>query len=218
VSRPGHIYKKKAYTAYGYWDNFADMHRINRTDFAGHDNTTIADVEQRRIRQAYRAALSFTDRNIGVVLAGLDSAGFGETTIVALWSDHGYQLGDNSQWAKHTNFEHATRIPFMLHLPPKLFPNFRPGRTTALVENVDLFPSLVELAMKETMPRCPAGNEESRHVEMCTEGLSFAPLLTQTAPSPAQWKKAAFSQYSRLNEAVMGYTARIHGFRYTEWL
>ena len=55
--------------------------------------------------QAYRAALSFTDRNIGVVLDGLDEVGFAETTIVALWADHGYQLGDNAQVTK-------TRSPF----------------------------------------------------------------------------------------------------------
>ena len=233
LPRPGQIKKEKDYTAYGYWDGFADMHGINRTETAGHDNTTIADFEQRRIRQAYRAALSFTDRNIGVVLGGLDSAGFGESTIIALWADHGYQLGDNSQWAKHTNFEHATRIPFMVHLPPKLFPAFKPGRTTALLENIDLFPSLVELAMGVAMPRCPDGNAASRRTATCTEGLSFAPLLlpavpsttsTATAPiqpvvaSPSQWKSAAFSQYSRLAEAVMGYTVRVYGYRYTEWM
>lgn len=212
---------------YGYWDGFHDMHTINRTDYCGHDNTTIAELEQRRIRQAYRAALSFTDRNIGVVLAGLDSAGFGGSTIVVLWSDHGYQLGDNSQWAKHTNFEHATRIPFMVHLPPKLFPTFTPGRTTALLENIDLYPSLVELAMGQTLPRCPEGNVASRGTATCTEGLSFAPLLLRAprtagaaslSSAPPQWKSASFSQYSRLEEAVMGYTARVLGYRYTEWV
>ena len=52
------------------------------------------------LAQAYRAALSFTDRNIGVVLDGLDEVGIAETTIVALWADHGYQLGDNAQVTK----------------------------------------------------------------------------------------------------------------------
>jgi iduronate 2-sulfatase len=219
------IYHLENYTAYGYWDKFGDMHVINRTDFCGHDNTTIAAFEQRRIRQAYRAAISFTDRNIGVLLAGLNSSGFGDSTIIVLWSDHGYQLGDNSQWAKHTNFEHATRIPFMMHLPPKLFPTFKPGRTTALLENIDLYPSLVQLATGATVSRCPLGDAASRQTAVCTEGLSFAPLLvpalaatSTTMVAPSQWKSAAFSQYARLEEAVMGYSVRVNRFRYTEWV
>ena len=129
------------------------------------------------------------------------------------------------QYAKHTNFEHATRIPFMVSLPVKLFPDFKPGRTTAFVENIDLYPTLVELATGVTMERCPEDVEAARATEVCTEGLSFAPLLGVTpagAPrpraTPAQWKKASFSQYHRLSETVMGYTARVAGYRYTEWV
>ena len=62
---------------------------MKKTEFFPHDNTTLAIKDQQAIRQAYRAALSFTDRNIGVVLAGLDGLGFADTTIVALWADHG---------------------------------------------------------------------------------------------------------------------------------
>ena len=100
------------YTARSYWDSFADLHAMPKTDYFPHDNTTLAVKDQQRIRQACerskppavyapakaalssadgafvaadRAALSFTDRNIGVVLGGLAQLGFEETTIVALW-------------------------------------------------------------------------------------------------------------------------------------
>ena len=113
----------------------------------------------------------------------------------------------------------------MVHLPVKLFPHFKPGRTTAFVENIDLYPSLVELAMGVTMPRCPEDVTQSRLTDTCTEGLSFVPLLGVTPagaarpkPAPSEWKAASFSQYHRLGETVMGYTARVEGYRYTEWV
>ena len=113
----------------------------------------------------------------------------------------------------------------MVHLPTKLFPSFKPGRTTALTENIDLYPSLVELALGVTLPRCPEDRTETRRTEICTEGLSFAPLLGVTPAgaarpkaTPSQWKGASFSQYNRLDETVMGYTARVSGYRYTEWV
>jgi hypothetical protein len=77
------------YTAHSYWDSFHDLHEMKKTEWFPHDNTTLEIKDQQAIRQAYRAALSFTDRNIGVVLAGLEEIGFSETTIVALWADHG---------------------------------------------------------------------------------------------------------------------------------
>ena len=98
----------------------------------------------------------------------------------------------------------------MVHLPAKLFPHFKPGRTTAFVENIDLYPSLVELAMGVTMPRCPEDVAQSRLTDTCTEGLSFAPLLGVTPagaarprPAPSEWKAGSFSQYNRLGETVM---------------
>lgn len=101
---------------------------------------------------------------------------------------------------KHTVFEHATRIPFMVRLPKAFFPNFQPGRTAAFVENVDLYPTLAELAMSLPMERCPADANASRSVETCTEGLSFAPVLMS---SNLPWKNASFSQYSRIEEVSL---------------
>ena len=145
----------------------------------------------------YRAALSFTDRNIGEMLGAAKAHGLYDDAIVLLWADHGYQLGDNGQWGKHTDFEHATRIPFMVRLPPSAFPRFRPGRSAAFVENADLMPTLAELAIGDTVPRCPADADASRATMLCTDGLSFAPVLAEPA---VKWKAGSFSQcVARLN-------------------
>ena len=129
-------------------------------------------------------------------------------------------FGDNNQYGKHTNFEHATRIPFMMKLPTATWPGFRPGRTSALVENVDLFPTLAELGAQAPLKTCPVDAVRSRATKECTEGLSFAPLLTgASAGASAGWKRASFSQYNRQGEAlpkaVMGYSIRVPGWRYT---
>jgi arylsulfatase A-like enzyme len=127
----------------------------------------------------------------------LDRLGLATNTIVVLWGDHGYKLGEYASWVKHTNFEIDTRIPLIVRAP-----GTKTGgqRTRAFVETVDLYPTLSELA----------GLPEPRH-----QGLSFAPLL---ADPSRPWKTAAFSQYPRgSNAAVMGRSIRTDQFRYTEW-
>jgi len=191
---------------------FPDIRKINVSDTFPLDNTTCPDFEAKKLRQAYRAAVSFTDRNIGMVLGKLRELGLYDSTIICFISDHGYQLGDNDQWGKHTNFEHATHVPAMLRLPPAFYPGFKPGRSAAFVEEVDLFPTLVEVAIGNQLPRCPENLPAARQIDTCTEGLSFAPLLMNGSHP---WKQASFSQYQR--GANMGYTVRVDGWRYTEW-
>ena len=74
-----------------------------------YDNTTIPAWKTKELRRAYWAATSYTDANVGEVLGALDASKFANNTIIVLWGDHGYQLGDNDEWAKQDNFEHATR-------------------------------------------------------------------------------------------------------------
>ena len=101
------------------------------------------------------------------------------------------------------------------------------GRSTAFVEHLDLFPSLVELAMGAAVPRCPAATHENRATLLCTEGLSFAPLLRPAGEPKPAWKAASFSQFPRYGcwaeppagcGSVMGYSMRRHNLRYTEWV
>ena len=182
----------------GYWTrSFKDIDAVAITKYMPQDGTGPPKIAQQKVRQAYRAALSFTDRNIGVMLDAAKAKGLYANAIVVLWADHGYQLGDNGQWGKHTDFEHATHIPFLVRLPPTSFPTFKGGtRSSAFLENVDLFPTLVELATDgPNVPLCPVDANKTRSIKLCTEGVSFVPLLMDLK---TPWKSASFSQYHRL--------------------
>lgn len=131
----------------------------------------------RTLKHAYLASVSYVDAQIGKMLAALEETGARENTIIILWSDHGWHLGDMGIWGKATNYEIATRVPMIIWTPD--MPNTTRGKNTdALVELVDMYPTLSELA----------GLELPEHLE----GLSFVPLLENPDLS---WKQAAFSQY-----------------------
>eukprot|EP00730_Choanoeca_flexa_P007892 TRINITY_DN12410_c0_g1_i8.p1 TRINITY_DN12410_c0_g1~~TRINITY_DN12410_c0_g1_i8.p1 ORF type:complete len:550 (+),score=141.32 TRINITY_DN12410_c0_g1_i8:202-1851(+) len=172
------------------------------------NNQTVPDFTARAIRQAYRAATSWTDYNIGRVLDALEASPYNDNTVIGFMGDHGYQLGDNNQWAKQTNFEDATRVPFMISLPGD-----QVSRSSGLVEEVDMMPTLIEAATGTKLPACDADPTVSRNTELCTEGFSLMPLLQGTS----NWDHASFSQYTR-DANVMGYTIRLDTMRYTEWV
>lgn len=144
----------------------------------------IPDDAQRRVKHAYYACISYIDAQVGRVLAELDAQGLRDNTIVVLWSDHGYHLGEQNLWGKTTNFELDTRVPLIVRAPDRA----GNGQTSdALVELVDLFPSLTDL--------CGLGQPHG------LEGTSVVPLLDD--PDLA-WKKGAFSQFTR--GSVRGYS------------
>jgi len=94
------------------------------------------------LRRAYAAATSFMDAQVGRVLGALEELGLAHNTILVVWSDHGFLVGEHGMWAKHTLYENALRSPLMIRYPG--LPD--PGRTTnAVVETVDLFPTLLDL-------------------------------------------------------------------------
>lgn len=131
----------------------------------------------RTLKHAYLASVSYVDAQIGKMLTALEEAGVRENTIIIVWSDHGWHLGDMGVWGKATNYEIATRVPLLIWTPTMPTEN-RGKKTDALVELVDMYPTLSELAGLEAPPHL--------------EGQSFVPLLD----NPGQaWKKAAFSQY-----------------------
>lgn len=96
----------------------------------------------RKLRHAYCAAISYTDAQIGKVLDELERLNLSENTVVILWGDHGWHLGDLGTWGKHTAFEHALRSPLIVHVPGM---QALGATTDALIETVDIYPSLVEL-------------------------------------------------------------------------
>lgn len=136
------------------------------------------DLElSRTLKHAYLACVSYIDAQIGRMLEALESEGLRENTIIVVWGDHGWHLGDMGVWGKATNYEIATRVPLMIWTPD--MPAGSRGKTTdALVELIDLYPTLSELADLSML----------EHLE----GRSFTPLLD----NPNQiWKQAAYSQF-----------------------
>jgi arylsulfatase A-like enzyme len=157
----------------------------------------VPDTLALNLIRGYRACVSFMDAQVGRVLAALDRLGLRDETIVVLWGDHGYHLGENGLFTKMTNFELGTRAPLIVSMPKQSAGQ----RTRALVEFVDLYPTLAELC---ALP-LPA------HLE----GTSFRPLLE--TPDRV-WKSAAFSQYVRPGKPpTMGRSMRTERWRYTDW-
>lgn len=151
----------------------------------------------RTLVHGYYACVSYVDAMVGQVLQELDHQGLRENTIVVLWGDHGWKLGDYGAWCKHTNFELDLHSPLIVAAPRQ---DSRGEPTSALVEFVDVYPTLAELCDLEIPAHC--------------EGTSFAPLLDRPAQA---WKAAAFSLYPR-GKVAMGYTVREAHWRYTEWI
>ena len=117
-----------------------------------------------RCRRAYLACVRYTDRQIGKVLDALDETGLAESTVVVLWGDHGWSLGDSYLWGKHAPFERAVRSPLILRAPGI----GKHGVTSdALVETIDLFPTLMDLC----------GPFENRETTFPLDGLSLRPIL-----------------------------------------
>ena len=188
----------------------------------------ISDDYTRVLRKAYYACVSQSDALVGRVIDAMESMGFADDTIIVFWGDHGWHLGEHNHWCKQTNFEDATRVPFMLKVPGVTDGGIR---TKALVELIDIFPTLTELAGLPVPPLCPAGPNKKQPL-VCVEGSSLTPLLYDPCQ---QWKKAAFSQYPRPaqgmteipnkprfsarehDESVMGYSIRVDQYRFTEW-
>ncbi len=160
----------------------------------------ISDKKARELIRGYRASVSYVDAQIGRVLQSLTDLGLRDSTVVVLWGDHGYHLGDHGLWNKHTNFEAATRAPLIVSVPGQMS---RGKKTAGLTELVDIYPSLCEIC---DLPRPPG-----------LEGSSFVPLFDDPE---RLWKRAVFSQYPRQIPGVgpgMGRSMRTHRYRYTEW-
>ncbi len=199
-----------------YFDLYEDVALPKHTEFpadapnfAGHGsgelrrytdqpkNGVISNDRQQRVRQAYFACISYIDAQIGRVLDELDRSGLSDNTIVVLYGDHGYHLGEQGLWGKTTNFELDTRVPLIVRSPRMKAAG---ESSTSLVELVDLYPTLAELA------GLPITDQ--------LEGKSFVSILKD----PAQiTKTAALSQYPR-GGGLMGYSMRTSTHRLTQWV
>lgn len=150
-----------------------------------------------RLIHGYHAAVSYTDRNVGKLLEALEASGEADNTVIALWSDHGWKLGDHSTWCKHTNFEIDTRVPLIIVDPRKQSAR---GTTEALTELIDLYPTLAELCALDA----------PKHLQ----GKSLVPVLNNPAKKHRDY---AYSSYPHKGQTVMGHSIRNTRYRYTEW-
>lgn len=153
---------------------------------------------QRSLIHGYYAAASFADAQIGRVLDELDRLRLNRNTLIVLWGDHGWHLGDHGYWTKHTNYEQANRIPLILVAPRVA----RPGSSTRrLAETVDVYPTLAELA---GLP-APSGPQP-------IDGVSLVPILREPR---APGKLFAYHCYPRGRQ--MGRALRTERHRLVEW-
>jgi iduronate 2-sulfatase len=163
------------------------------------DSGPLTDDQARTMLHGYYAAVSYVDAQIGRVLDELDRLGLTSNTIILLWGDHGWHLGDHGWWCKHTNYEQATRVPLIVSAPGVTSRGAR--ATRALIESVDIYPTLVELAGLPA-PSVPQG----------TEGKSFVRVLRNPRRGFNEQVYHVYPRGERLGRAV-----RTDRYRLVEW-
>jgi uncharacterized sulfatase len=159
----------------------------------------MTDTQRREARQAYHAATTFMDAQIGRVLDALERLKLADNTVVVFMSDHGYHLGEHGLWQKMSLFEESTRVPLIVSAPGMKNAG---GKCVRPVELVDVYPTVVDLCGFDV----PEG----------LSGKSLRPLIDDPNAEP---ERAAVTQVRRgqRNNAFSGYTLRTGRWRYTEW-
>jgi iduronate 2-sulfatase len=170
----------------------------------GKDHFEPTAEQTAEMRHGYFANISYMDAQLGKVLQALAQHPAAQNTIVIFFSDHGYHIGEHTLWGKTSCFEYDAHVPMMIQAPGK-----ESGQTHALVELIDLFPTLTELAGVPT----PQG----------LDGTSFAPLLADPQKAGEDFaltqhpRPAYFDRTPSKRIEVMGYSLRTAECRYTEW-
>lgn len=174
------------------YTNFPELR--NYSDIPG--KGPLKEEKQLELIRGYYSCVSYADAQVGKLLNKLESLDLLENTIIVLWGDHGWHLGDHGLWCKHTNFEQATHSPLLFYSP-----KMKGGKKSySLTEFVDVFPTICELSGLE-----PIGN---------LHGKSLVPIMK----NPEQKvKDYSISQYPRGNE-LMGYSLRTERYRLTLWM
>ena len=164
--------------------------------------------KQKELIHGYYASVSYTDAQIGILLNTLDSLGLSKNTIVILWGDHGWHLGDHNLWCKHTNFEQSAHAPLLISAPW-----IQPSVTGSMTEFIDIYPTICELA--------------GVGVPSAVDGKSLVPVMKDPKK---KIKEFAVSQFPRTENAMetqrlgystgqyMGYSIRSERYRYTLWM
>jgi arylsulfatase A-like enzyme len=164
--------------------------------------------KQKELIHGYYAAISYMDAQVGILLNTLESLGTLDNTIVVLWGDHGWHLGDHDLWHKHTNFDEATRAPLII-----AGPGIKAGKTSSLTEFVDVFPTICDLA--------------GVAIPKNLDGKSLKPLMLKNTASvknfsisqyPRKLKKLEMIKKGYTDSKMMGYSLRTDKYRFTIWM
>ncbi|EKJ98688.1 iduronate-2-sulfatase [Rhodopirellula baltica SH28] len=163
------------------------------------DDDTVPTEDARHLMHAYYACVSYIDAQIGRLLSALQEEGLADNTIVVLWSDHGWKLGEHRGWGKMTNYEIDARVPLLITGPGV---KCLGQQTDQLAELLDLFPTLCEMAGID--------------VPDFVDGSSLIPILNDV---DAKVHDGAVNQYYRRHEGrqYMGYSIRTSDYRLVEW-
>jgi len=182
---------------FAYNRNYGELRAYSDIPEVAEGNLT--EDQQRELIHGYRACVTYVDTQIGRLLDKIEALGIADNTIICLWGDHGWHLGDHGQWCKHTNYEQAVRSPLMIAAP-----GMKGGqRCESPTGHIDVFPTLCALA--------------GVAIPDSVQGKDITPLLKDPSASV---RNAILSQYPRsVNGApVMGYTLRSQRYRYVKWV
>lgn len=157
------------------------------------------DSLQRKLIHGYYAGVSYVDAQIGKVLAALQQNGLDKNTIVVLWGDHGYHLGEFGIWTKHVNFEAANKIPLIMAGPGI---SSKGIVTDQLTETVDIYPTLVEMA----------GFKHTGITAQPFDGISMVPVIRNPMARVRNHAYHCFPRGGRLGRAI-----RTDRYRMVEW-
>lgn len=184
------------------------MYELRHYDGFGHiahptEKQPISEDTVRTLRQGYYASISYVDALVGDLVRHLKEIGIYDNTIIVVWGDHGYKLGDHNSWGKMTNYNIDLKVPIIIRHPDQ---SNRGGQTKGITELVDLFPTICDIANIE--------------VPEYMQGTSLVPLMEDPE---LEWKSAAFSQFHRRpkvsadGKRYMGYSMNTAEYHYIEW-
>jgi arylsulfatase A-like enzyme/GH35 family endo-1,4-beta-xylanase len=176
------------------YNNNGEMSSYTDIPDSFEENGLINTEKQKELIHGYYACVSYIDAQVGKILDAVKKNNLLENTTIILWGDHGWHLGDHGQWAKHSNFEQATRSPLIIVDSKTKKNNFNSSPT----EFIDVFPTLVELSGLKTPDNL--------------QGKSLVPILNGKSKKV---KDYAVSQYPR--GKAMGYALRDGRYRYVAW-
>ncbi len=167
-------------------------------------NVPIPEDIQKMLIHGYFACVTYVDALVGKILDALEENGLAENTVVVLWGDHGWKLGEHGLWCKHSNFELDARVPLIISAPGMK----KNAKTKSFAEIVDLFPTLADLC----------GFEIPEHLD----GNSLVPVLKDPSHKVKEhaytiWPSYMGDRYDK-ERLIQGYSVRTDNYRYNEWI